>query len=150
AGLARCAVVGPRARACGSVNTLLRVGGDWHGDSTDGPGLLRDLRRRSGFDPTGADVLLLGAGGAARAVAFALAGACVRRLTIANRTHARAEQLASLLAPGVARACAWDRLDGLEAPCLVVNATAAGHAGSDTAMPTAPVSPHTRCYDLSY
>jgi shikimate dehydrogenase len=150
AALARCTEVTDRARACRSVNTLVRAGSAWRGDSTDGVGLLRDLRQYQGFDPMGADVLLLGAGGAARAVAFALVEAGVRRLTIANRTLERAQDLARRLDPVVAQACAWHELDRLPAPRMVVNATSAGHAGGDLDLPAAPVSPQTLCYDLSY
>lgn len=150
AALARCAEVTGRARACGSVNTLLRSESGWHGDSTDGVGLLRDLRQQQGFDPAGAEVLLLGAGGAARAAAFALAEAGARRLTIANRTHERAQALAGQFDPERAGACAWAALDRLAAPRLIVNATSAGHIGGELDLPTALASPHTLCYDLSY
>lgn len=146
--IARCASVSDRARACGSVNTLLRTDAGWHGDSTDGVGLLRDLRRE-GIDPAGTDVLLLGAGGAARAAAFALADAGARRITIANRTHERAEALAGALGPA-AQAWPWSALERLPPPAMLLNATSAGH-GSDAAdLPEMPIAADTTCYDLSY
>src|SRR3982751_2978122 len=92
---ALCSSVSARARRCGSVNTLIRDGGGWRGDSTDGSGFLRDLAEHHAFDPHGHRCLLLGAGGAARAVAFALADADVAHLAIANRTHERARALAA-------------------------------------------------------
>ena len=150
AALARCSEVTDRARACGSVNTLVRAGSAWHGDSTDGVGLLRDLRQHQGFDPTGAEVLLLGAGGAARAVAFTLAAAGVRRLTIANRTRERAEALAGRLGLDGVSACAWQQLHRLDPPGLIINATSAGHAAGDLELPTVLVAPGALCYDLSY
>jgi shikimate dehydrogenase len=160
---ALCVSLSARARRCGSVNTLVREGDGWHGDSTDGSGFLRDLVERVRFDPRGSRVLLLGAGGAARAVAFALADAGAGELTIANRTHRRAEALASGLAADAplpsaagarpAQACAWDDLYRLAARGaafdLVVNATAAGHAGAAFAALPA-LAANAICHDLSY
>jgi shikimate dehydrogenase len=147
--LALCATLSERARRAGSVNTLIHVGDGWHGDSTDGAGLLRDLRERHGFDPRERRVLLLGAGGAARAAAFAFADAGTAELTIANRTPERAIELALALGP-VAHATALDALEALGRFDLVVNATAAGHADAAAALPRTLLDVHTLCYDLSY
>ncbi|HEU4664958.1 MAG TPA: shikimate dehydrogenase [Dokdonella sp.] len=145
---ALCSALSERARRCGSVNTLIRDDAGWHGDSTDGIGLLRDLARHD-LDPRGRRVLLLGAGGAARAAAFALVDAGVRELVVANRTATRAQSLVDALgAP--ARACAWDALRHEATFDLVVNATSAGHAGDAFAWPLAADSAPAACYDLSY
>ena len=85
-----CASLSDRARRADSVNTLSRSGDGWHGDSTDGVGLIRDITSRHRLFVRGRRTLLLGAGGAARAVAFALLDAGVPELTIANRTPERA------------------------------------------------------------
>jgi len=79
----------PAARAIGAANTLLFDGGSIRAENTDAPGLLAALPT----DPTGRSALVLGAGGSARAVVWALlqAGA---EVAIWNRTHARAEVLA--------------------------------------------------------
>lgn len=80
----------------GSVNTIYRRGGKLLGTSTDGEGFLRSLgpwRKKL----RGSQGLLVGAGGAATAVAEALAGSGVRDLFIANRSSGRAEYLAQLL-----------------------------------------------------
>jgi len=138
-----------RARRAGSVNTLIRDGNDWRGDSTDGAGLLRDLRDRHGCEPHGRRGLLLGAGGAARAVGFALADAGIGELVIANRTPGRANALAAAIGDP-ARACAWNELATLRDIDLVVNATAAGHADAALDLPAALIGATTRCYDLSY
>jgi len=148
--LALCTHVSTRARRCGSVNTLTHSTSGWRGDSTDGSGFLRDLRERHAFELRGRTCLLLGAGGAARAVAFALAGEGIARLSIANRTRERAEELADAIdAPGV-DVLAWDALAEVDAFDLVVHATAAGHESATFALPHAPVGSQTLCYDLSY
>jgi shikimate dehydrogenase len=142
-----CADSSDRARRCASVNTLIRDGDAWRGDSTDGIGLLRDLARHA-CDPRDLRVLLLGAGGAARATAFALVDAGARELVIANRTFARAQSLADALGSG-ARASAWDA--PASAPFdLVVNASAAGHVDATLDPPHGALAAQTFCYDLSY
>ena len=80
----------------GSVNTLYRRGRKIYGTSTDGEGFLRSLGalRKSLKDSRG---LLLGAGGAAKAVAGAMAGSGIRQLFIANRSASRGKQLAGLI-----------------------------------------------------
>lgn len=145
---ALCATLSQRARRCGSVNTLIRDGDGWRGDSTDGIGFLRDLERE-GFEPEDRHVLLLGAGGAARAVAVALLDAGAHRLTIANRTRERAAALARALGPR-ARGCAPGELDVTARFDLIVNASAAGHGGGLFALPGIGVTPATFCHDLSY
>ncbi len=85
------------ARLAGAVNTIQNSGGKLVGYNTDGLGFLSALREAGGFEPKGCRVLLLGAGGSARAVACALADAGASYLTIANRTLARAEHLAELV-----------------------------------------------------
>ena len=86
-----------RARAArpGAVNTLKRAGDDWYGDNTDGAGLVRDLTTTSASTLAGRDILVLGAGGAARGILQPLLARTPRSLiTIANRTLAKADALA--------------------------------------------------------
>ena len=78
------------ARAIGAANTLTFEDGAIHADNTDAPGLLAAL----GEDPAGRTALVLGAGGAGRAAAWALRGAGAR-VTVWNRTPERAEALAA-------------------------------------------------------
>lgn len=146
---ALCAARSERAQRCGSVNTLVRDGGAWRGDSTDGVGFLRDLERL-GFEPRDRRVLLLGAGGAARAVAFALVEAGAHELMIANRTRQRTTELARALRSDSVFGCDLAQIGTLDARYdLVVNATSAGHAGEAFAAPVA-LAAGTLCYDLSY
>ncbi len=119
----------PAARTIGAVNTVRNDGGRLSGTNTDGEGFLRSLAEDLSFDPAGKEALLLGAGGAARAIAFALLSAGVSRLVIANRTVDRAESLAADCkeqnpAPAIEAASIHD-LAG-NAPHLLVNATTVG------------------------
>ena len=85
----------PRAQRAAAVNTLLiRDEGALFGDNTDGVGLVRDLTRNLKLTLSGKQILLLGAGGAARGVLAPLLEQKPSRLLIANRTAERAEQLA--------------------------------------------------------
>lgn len=86
------------AREIGAVNTVRVEGGRLVGYNTDAPGSLDALQRDGGVALAGARCLLLGAGGAGRSAAFALAGAGVRSIVILNRTPARAEDVAARVA----------------------------------------------------
>ena len=124
----------PEAESIGAVNTVLfRPGGRTVGDNTDGRGFLAALRGRVRLG--GARTVVIGAGGSARAVGAALCQAGAARITIANRTPARAERLAERLArlgAGATAAvplAALERGEVLEDATLVVNATPLGLAG---------------------
>ena len=93
AAAALCARLTERATRAGAVNTLTRVGEEWHGDNTDGAGLVRDLTERHALDLRGRRTLLLGAGGAAHGVAPSLLDAGIGELFIVNRDSARADTL---------------------------------------------------------
>ena len=82
------------AKRIGAVNTIVHRNRKLYGYNTDGPGFLLSLHKDGHFDPSGKKIVLLGAGGAASAVALSLAEAGVRRLVIANRNKTRAEVLA--------------------------------------------------------
>ncbi|MBX2796092.1 MAG: shikimate dehydrogenase [Myxococcales bacterium] len=85
------------ARIAGAVNVLWWDGPQLVGDNTDGEGFVLALREE-GIDPSGLAITLLGAGGAGRGIAAALARHGVARLHVANRTSARADALVSELA----------------------------------------------------
>lgn len=110
---------GTAARATGSANILVFEGGRVRADSADGAGVLYALAEQAPqLTLKGASVVILGAGGAARAGAGALieAGAA---LSILNRTRERAEALAADLGPAVSVAADADVLEGAD---LVINA----------------------------
>jgi shikimate dehydrogenase len=86
------------ARAIGAVNTIVREGERLVGDNTDAEGLVRALEE-AGFDPKGREVVVLGAGGAARAAVMGLGHAGAARITVAARRAEGAARLAEELAP---------------------------------------------------
>lgn len=85
------------AELIGAVNTLTFINGEVHGENTDAPGFLRALEETGASVPVDKDVVVLGAGGSARAVVVALALAGVRSVVIANRTVSKAVALAEEL-----------------------------------------------------
>lgn len=85
------------ARIVGAVNTIVNESGKLIGYNTDGIGYVRSLKEETGIELKGKSVLLLGAGGAARGVAYALAKEGARRIYIANRTKERALELADTI-----------------------------------------------------
>ena len=120
----------PLAAKLGAVNTVCIREGRLYGYNTDCPGYIAALRA-AGFEPAGKRVLLLGAGGAAKAVAVGLGDAGAAQVTVANRTAAKAQAVAGLI-PGQGRTAAWnaETLAAEAAGCdLIVNATSLGMAG---------------------
>jgi shikimate dehydrogenase len=85
--------IAPDAQKIGAVNTVRRVGDQLVGENTDGKGFLRGLQVDAKFNPAGKRVVILGAGGAARAVSTELVLAGATELIIVNRTHSRGEQM---------------------------------------------------------
>ncbi len=150
--LTLCAQTSDFARRAGAVNTLTRrADGEWRGDNTDGLGLVRDLTDRHSLDLRGRRTLILGAGGAARAAAFALLDAGVADMTIVNRTPERADALADAIGePARVNTRYWEDLASCGGFELIVNATSAGHDGRKLDLPIRLMMSHTLCYDLSY
>lgn len=142
----------PAAQRLGVTNVLTPLpDGRVEGGSNDGAGMLADMRGRFGFDPRERNVLLLGAGGAARAAAFALLDAGARNLVIANRTPERAQAVVDALSePERVRTIGWDALDRCAVFDLIVNATSAGVQHAALVLPRSLVQTHTFAYDLSY
>lgn len=137
----------PTAERLGAVNSIAWEGTSLVGDNTDGEGLLDALRNDEGFDAAGRRCLVVGAGGAARAVVLALAHAGAVEVVVANRTRERAER-AVALAPDVARLGSADEADAVD---VVVNATPLG-MGDDARLPVDPdrLAPGQLVVDLVY
>ena len=140
-----------RAQLSGAVNTLKRVGEGWHGDNTDGPGIVRDLEHNLGLVLAARDILVLGAGGASRGIMSSLLAEGPRSVTVSNRTFAKATAIAELFAPhGPITAVPPDSLSGYRFD-LVINATSAGLADlSPPPWPPAIVATGAFAYDLIY
>lgn len=158
------------ARLIGAVNTVVKSspaepsdprGPTLIGHNTDGAGLLRALRQDGRFDPAGRAGLLLGAGGAGRAAAVALARAGATRVVVANRHRERAERLVGELARWFSvtefAVVTWES-GALQAAVreveLLVNCTsvgmAHGAAPDQSPAPKAMLGAHLLVYDLVY
>lgn len=145
--LACCDEVTAAAEAIGAANTLVPLeGGGIRGDNTDAQGFLRALDEAAPVELDGARVLMIGAGGAARAIAFALQGRGAH-VRVANRT---ADKAAALGEPVPFSPQAID--DAASSAVLVVNASSMG-MGTDEApanLPVASLAPGTVAYDIVY
>lgn len=121
--------LGGQSVRVGAVNTIVNRGGRLFGFNTDGPGFVAALRNEAHFDPAGRSILLLGAGGAARGIAFALAEARAERVDIANRGPHRASRLSLATAEAGAASHALPLDTPLGRYDCVVNCTSIGMRG---------------------
>jgi shikimate dehydrogenase len=140
----------PEARRAESVNTLIRTATGWAGDTTDGQGFLEALRERTGKTTKGRSVILLGSGGAARAVAAAcLADGCAA-LHLHNRDAAKAADLASALADPRVQAAGLAEIKA--APdAVIVNCTTLGLKPTDASpFPFALLAAGQFVFDTTY
>lgn len=146
------------AQSIGAVNTIVNTKGCLEGHNTDAPGFLSALREEAQFDPKDKRVVLLGAGGAARAVSFALAGYGVAEIAILNRTVSRAEELAEelrrkaspdvrILAASIDSLSTFSQLQTCD---LLVNATSIGLVEGETPLPASLIPRGALIYDLIY
>ena len=119
----------PVARRLGAVNCVRWDGDELVGENTDGAGFLRSLAEDAGFDPSGRRCLVVGAGGAARAVVLALAEAGALEVGVLNRSADRAREAAELAGAG-GRVIDPRERDGATGEAdLIVNATPIGMEG---------------------
>jgi shikimate dehydrogenase len=132
----------PFAKEIGAVNTIVNANGFLKGYNTDAPGFIRALAEDGDFEPKGKCAYILGAGGAARAVAVALAKSGASRIHIANRTAARAKDLVATLkkTSGFKRCEIVSSTWGVVPPGaadLIVNTTTVGmkHSGTEGQSP---------------
>jgi shikimate dehydrogenase len=150
--------VDPVARSIGSVNTIVNDGGRLTGFSTDGPGALRALAA-AGVEPAGRQILLLGSGGAARALAFTLAALRPPpRLRILGIDEQEVKKLAADLAAQAPLPLASGALDAatlereLGEAELVIHATPVGMSprADATVVPARLIRPHHVIFDIVY
>jgi shikimate dehydrogenase len=127
------------AAIIGAVNTVRRAGDKLIGENTDGKGFLRGVREEAGMEPAGKNILVLGAGGAARAITVELALAGAGRITITNRSVERGEALCRDLKQRTsadARFVPWRGACAVGADVdILVNATSIGLFPDTNAMP---------------
>ena len=147
------------AIAVGAVNWIINDNGHLTGHNTDSPGFLRALTELGEFDPAGKSALVFGAGGAARAIIHALKTAGVASMTIANRTVARAEELAADFSDDTLsiNSCGLDDDDLNDislASDLLVNTSSMGMDGGPapdaTPVTADAISPNAVAYDAVY
>jgi len=129
--------LGESASLMGAVNCVVRRGDQLIGENTDGKGFLQSLLQVA--DPAGKSVVVLGAGGAARAIAVELALAGVRALTIVNRGEERGQELARLLREEVNVKTNFVRWQGdftvPDSTDVLVDATSIGMLDADARVP---------------
>ena len=137
------------ARLAGAANALRFDRGRVEAQNFDGIGLVRDIEHNLGLR-----VLLLGAGGASRGALLPIARAGAAGIVIANRTAAKAGELARALGPhlgGVPLAGGgFDALAGQAPFHVVINATAASLSGAAPAVPASAFAPGALAYDMVY
>jgi shikimate dehydrogenase len=135
----------PSAQVIGAVNTVVATDGELVGHNTDGQGFVDSLR--TVVDPAGLEVVVLGAGGAARAVAVETALAGAASVIVVNRDATRGEELARVVTAGTgvpAMFVPWDRTYAVPASTdVVVNATSVGFGDADALVDVDLDSPRT-------
>lgn len=145
--------VSDRAALIGAANTLtFRKSGRIHADNTDGEGFLRNLQDGApGWAANAGTALILGAGGAARAVVSTLVKAGTPKIRIANRTRTRANLLAEEFGARV-EAIDWNTTaEAMAGATVVINSTSLGMAGKpDMKLDLSQLKPTTLVTDLVY
>ncbi len=139
-----------RARVAGAANFLAARDDGIEADNTDGAGLVADLERNARFAIAGKRILLVGAGGAARGVMAPLLDAHPAMLVVANRTTAKAAELAQRFASrGAVRGVGLDAIPH-ESFDLVLNATSTSVHGEALALPREAMARGALAYDMAY
>lgn len=146
-------VVSDRAAIMGAANTIVfQSNGKLHADNTDGYGFLENLRAGApAWDPTAGPAAIIGAGGAARAVIWALLDAGVPEIRLTNRTRARSDALRDAFGARV-EVFEWVQAgNALDTAALIVNTTSLGMAGApELRIPLDSIDSQTIVTDLVY
>ena len=151
--------ISPEASLAGAVNTIENRDGRLVGRNTDVSGLLRALSSELGFDPRGKNVLLVGAGGAARAVAAGMCAGGAREVAVVNRTPGRARELCGEFSPrfpevGFRAAALGDAAlvaEMIARADIVINSSCAGMEGREPlGLPLDLLPKDSPVYDLVY
>jgi len=140
-----------RAKLAEAVNTLSFIDGKIYGDNTDGIGLVQDLLRHN-VVLKNSNILILGAGGAAKGVVLPILEQEPAKIVIANRTVSKAEKICQQFdsfSDKKLHACGFDNLqDG--SFDIIINATSASLSGQFPAIPSSNITDRTACYDMVY
>ncbi|WP_041415778.1 shikimate dehydrogenase [Shewanella halifaxensis] len=144
-----CDELSEQAQLAGAVNTLsVLADGKIRGDNTDGLGLVADLKRNLG-DLCGLQVLLIGAGGAARGSVLPLLHSGIAKLTIVNRTQAKAEALVEIFTSyGDVTSLPITHVG--QSYDVIINSTSSSLSGEVPNISPDTIAPHTVCYDMMY
>jgi len=147
-----CDRLSNEAQRAGAVNTIhMRQDGVLAGHTTDGAGIVTDIVRNKRYEINTKRVLVLGAGGAARGVMQAILAQDPALLHVANRTTAKALQLADLFADlGPVSAGGYQQLDELDSFDIVINATTLGMTGTMPDLPQQLINQGALAYDMTY
>lgn len=145
---ALCNQLSERARLAGAVNTLIFSNGVIYGDTTDGIGLVSDLLRHQ-IQLQNSNILLLGAGGAAKGVVQAILEQAPKSLTIANRTLSKAQAIADQYPHAEVNAVTFEATEHLIFD-IIINATSVGLSGVNLPISDQTISSASTCYDMVY
>ena len=137
----------PEVERVGAVNTIVPDGARLIGTNTDGPGFMRFLERDAGVTPSGLAALVLGAGGAARGVAAAMADAGIA-VTVTARRSEQAEEVAAV--SGASTGPWDDRVALASGAGLIVNATPIGRDDGAAPLPSDALGNGQTVVDLIY
>lgn len=135
-----------------AVNTLSFLGDEIRGDSTDGTGLIRDIKQNLGITISGKRILLLGAGGAAEGVLHPLLNEAPNSLVIANRTLDKAQSMVKKVLANrafVVSAIAFDAMADAQFD-IVINATSTGLTDTALPIPNSVFAKNCLAYDMMY
>jgi len=134
----------------GSVNTLWKEDGIILGDSTDGRGLIRDLQEKK-INLKNKEIVILGAGGSAKAIIPSLLREDPKRISIGNRTLVKAEELLESFSSSKNKMNLFEMSENLNFnPDIVFNTTSAGIKNENIELPRDLLSKGIYVYDLSY
>jgi len=148
----RCATQhSPRAQRAGAVNTLMmQADGRLFGDTTDGIGLVRDLRQNHKIEIKNKDILIIGAGGAVRGVLEALLEQQPASILVCNRTKQKALQLSEDFSDlGNISGCGLDEV-GQSSFDIIINGTSASLQGDLPPLPGSIFRDSSCSYDMMY
>jgi shikimate dehydrogenase len=143
-----CEELSERAKHAGAVNTLSFHNGKVYGDNTDGLGLVQDLLRNN-VALKNSNILILGAGGAAKGVILSLLEQQPNSITIANRTVSKAEKLCQQFQSNKLSYCGFEQTANKTFD-IIINATSASLTGNLPPISAELINSNVVCYDMVY